>query len=101
MPKSEDLDTCSSCGVLLTEEHYYGCPIRKNELKEKPISNPADKNFQTRSEETGSNYFDSLKDALEYAEKNESVWKISFSVGKERVRLERTTADEWIYSPIM
>lgn len=43
--------------------------------------------FQTRSEETGLRFFSSLKDAMEAAEKDSTIWKISFSVGEERVRL--------------
>lgn len=44
--------------------------------------------FQTRSEENGLQFFSSLKDALNTAEKDQSIWKISFSLPNgERVRL--------------
>lgn len=44
--------------------------------------------FQTRSEESGLQFFSSLKDALNEAEKDKSIWKISFSLPNgERVRL--------------
>lgn len=48
--------------------------------------------FQTRSEESGLQFFSSLRDALNTAEKDQSIWKISFSLPNgERVRLVRTT----------
>ena len=44
--------------------------------------------FQTRSEDTGTNYFSSLAEALEEAFNDRTVWKISFSLPNgERVRL--------------
>jgi len=47
--------------------------------------------FQTRSENSGIVQWETLKDAMKAAEKDDSIWKISFSVGKERVRLVRQT----------
>ena len=55
--------------------------------------------FQTRSEENGMGYFSTLASAMEAAEKDPTIWKISFVVGKESVRLVRTGA-VWIYEPI-
>lgn len=55
--------------------------------------------FQTRSEENGIRSFSTLASAMEAAEKDPTIWKISFVVGKENVRLVRTGA-VWIYEPI-
>jgi hypothetical protein len=44
---------------------------------------------QTRSEENGLKFFKTIKEAVKEAEKDITVWKISFSIGKERVRLVR------------
>lgn len=60
-----------------------------------------DKPFQTRSETHGLRSFETLSDALTAAKEDESIWKISFTVGKEMVRLLRTTGDEWVYEPIL
>lgn len=64
---------------------------------------------QTRSEETGLNQFNSIKEAMEAAHKDSTIWKVSFSVGNERVRLIkqvlRSSANVsivwWKYEPIM
>jgi len=50
---------------------------------------------QTRSEETGLKFHKTIREALDYAEKDKTVWKISFSIGKERVRLVR--GQKYIY----
>lgn len=42
-----------------------------------------DKNVQTRSEETGVNYVTSVKEAIDSAKQDTSIWKISFSLGNE------------------
>lgn len=56
--------------------------------------------FQTRSEENGLQFFSSLKDALNTAEKDQSIWKISFSLPNgERVRLVRIV--EWKYEWVL
>ncbi len=45
-------------------------------------------NYQTRSEENGLEYFETLKEAIEYSKKDPTVWKISFwSASHERIRL--------------
>ena len=41
-------------------------------------------NFQTRSETTGLNYFNTLAEALKAAEKDDTIWKISFSISENR-----------------
>jgi hypothetical protein len=48
---------------------------------------------QTRSEETGLKFHKTIREALDYAEKDKTVWKISFSSGKERVRLVKDNED--------
>jgi len=46
--------------------------------------------FQTRSEENGLKYFESLKLAMAEALNDDSVWKISFPISAhERIRLVR------------
>jgi len=51
---------------------------------------------QTRSEDTGLGTFYSLEGALDRAKKDPTIWKISFSFGKERVILERTFDGHWV-----
>jgi len=44
---------------------------------------------QTRSEETGLGRFKTIAEGLAHMGKDQSVWKLSFSLGNERVILER------------
>jgi hypothetical protein len=48
--------------------------------------------FQTRSEETGIILHRSMNDALNHADEDKSVWKISFTTPdtNERIRLVKT-----------
>ena len=48
--------------------------------------------FQTRSELTGINLYDSFNSALNAAEKDKTIWKISYTTPdtKERIRLIKT-----------
>lgn len=69
------------------------------------------KEIQTRSEELGVEYFETVTQAMEYASRNPSVWKISFSLlSGERVRLvkrdmySKKVIDEndlWIYESVL
>lgn len=54
---------------------------------------------QTRSEENGLRQFNSIKEAMEHAKKDSSVWKISFSVGDEQIRLVKKD-NQFVYEPI-
>jgi hypothetical protein len=45
--------------------------------------------FQARSEENGIRSFSTLASAMEAAEKDPTIWKISFVVGKEIIRIIR------------
>jgi len=66
---------------------------------------------QTRSEENGLKFFKTVKEAFEEANKDKTVWKISFSVGEERVRLvrymmenpdgQKQISNYWNYEPII
>jgi hypothetical protein len=56
--------------------------------------------FQTRSEENGMGYFSSLASAMEAAEEDPTIWKISFVVGKESIRLVRKDLG-WLYEPLL
>lgn len=57
--------------------------------------------FQTRSEDNGFQYFPTLKQALENAEKDETVWKISFSTQSgERVRLILSIDGDWVFEAL-
>ena len=51
--------------------------------------------FYTNSEEHGLVVYNSFRDALKQANKDPTVWKISFDVGDERVRLVRY-GEHWI-----
>ena len=56
---------------------------------------------QTRSEKNGIDFHKSIRAALDAADKDKTIWKISFSVGKERVRLvrckyKRLEVEEWV-----
>lgn len=63
---------------------------------------------QTRSEDTGLQHFASVRDAIEAAERDETIWKISFNLGAERIRLVKQTLYSsahvkvfwWKYEPI-
>lgn len=60
---------------------------------------------QTRSEENGLAEFSTLKEAFVYASKDQSIWKISFTIDTgERVRLvsqeNSRTEKVWIYETI-
>ena len=54
---------------------------------------------QTRDYDGSLVFFNTITEALAYAETNAEVWKISFRAGKEQVRLLRKD-NEWVYSPI-
>ena len=54
---------------------------------------------QTRSEDGGLKFFASLNDAMDYANSDKTVWKVSFSVGEDRVRLVKE-GDSWVYRPL-
>jgi hypothetical protein len=65
--------------------------------------------IQTRSEETGIEFFDTLEEAMDHAEKDKTVWKISFSLDGEAVRFVRKIDNKeyvgkytsaWAYEPI-
>lgn len=56
--------------------------------------------YQTRSEENGCQYHQSFEEALNAAEKDKTIWKISFSSGKSRIRLVKNS-EGWIYEPIL
>lgn len=58
--------------------------------------------YQTRSEMNGINFHHSLRDAIEEAKKDLTIWKISWSQpNAERIRLVRFDNKLWIYEPIM
>lgn len=63
---------------------------------------------QTRSEENGIQTFNTLKEAMQHASKDRTVWKISFGLpSNERVRLIRiyeppcNRNHEWVYESIL
>lgn len=58
---------------------------------------------QTRSEENGLVESPSLKDAFDEAEKDKTIWKISFSLDNgERARQEDSVIGEvWIYESLI
>ena len=59
-----------------------------------------DKPFQTRSEENGLRGFDTLPEAKEAAEKDRTIWKISFWDNQTRIRLVKDASDRWHDVPL-
>lgn len=60
--------------------------------------------FQTRSEKTGLDNHPTFEQAHVAALEDVTIWKISFSIGEERVRLLRFGTDTeplWKYEPIL
>jgi hypothetical protein len=55
---------------------------------------------QTRSQNGGLQNFTTIKEAMKHAWNNKDVWKISFAVGNECVRLTRNEDGYWMYDPI-
>lgn len=51
------------------------------------------KNVQTRNQDGALRYFDSVREALECARKDKSIWKISFPREGEQIRLIRNSED--------
>lgn len=59
--------------------------------------------YQTRSEENGLAYHDTFGQAWKAAVSDPTIWKISFAVEEERIRLVRgvdALCDYWRYEPI-
>lgn len=58
--------------------------------------------IQTRSETTGLAYFDSLKKAIDAADKDNTIWKISWTITEtnERVRLVKDINGAWFFSTL-
>ena len=60
-----------------------------------------DQPVQTRSEVTGIQTFETLREAMKVANTDTTIWKISFPMGNgERVRLIRRESGQWVYEPI-
>ena len=53
-------------------------------------------NFQTRDESGCLNYFDTFSEAYDFAKKDLSVWKISFAIGPDRIRLVREGSESFV-----
>ena len=64
-----------------------------NKMSEDPIE------IQTRNEAGELKFFQTLREARDEAMRDKTVWKISFSLGEERVRLVRY-GEAWMYEPI-
>lgn len=58
------------------------------------------KEYQTRSEQSGIIQHSSLHDAFLYAEKDTSVWKISWEESGDRIRLVKIN-NGWKYEPLV
>lgn len=57
--------------------------------------------FQVRSEETGIREFNTFGEAAIEAEKDQTIWKLSFTlVTGERIRLVRYENKQWRYEPL-
>jgi hypothetical protein len=58
--------------------------------------------YQTRSEEHGINYFHTLEEAIEAAEHDKTIWKISYTDERnERVRLVKQKDMTWVHEPLL
>lgn len=56
---------------------------------------------QCRSEITGLSFYESVKDAVLAAEKDKTIWKVSFTSDTgEYIRLTRD-GGRWVYDPII
>jgi hypothetical protein len=55
---------------------------------------------QTRSEENGIEIYSSVEEAMNAAREDPSIWKISFPVGADRIRLIRKN-NEWVYESLI
>jgi len=57
---------------------------------------------QTRNDRGELKYFNSLREAFEYANEHRDVWKVSFDFGHERVRLVRDEeySSQFVYDPL-
>ena len=58
---------------------------------------------QVRSEETGIREYPTVLEAFNAAEDDKTIWKISFSLGEERVRFIRdeNQLDNWRHEPLI
>jgi predicted DNA binding CopG/RHH family protein len=94
---NQDLEKCMHPGSIELDEN-------KKCLSKKTTDDDSDSEFevQTRSETTGLEFFKTVKEAFEHAEKDKTVRKICFSIGEEDVRLIRTRlGGDWSYEPIL
>lgn len=59
--------------------------------------------FQTRSEKTGLDYFRNMRDAMNAAFYDRSIWKISFDAKNgDRIRLVRINdSNNWMYEELL
>jgi hypothetical protein len=57
--------------------------------------------FQTRSEKSGVRFHDTFERALDFAQEDKEVWKISFTIPdtRERVRFVRTDSG-WVLEDV-
>lgn len=69
-----------------------------------------DQMIQTRSETNGLGQFNTLQEAIEASKKDKTIWKISFTLNGERVRMVRqhlngvgakVATNSWEYEPIV
>jgi hypothetical protein len=65
----------------------------------------SEKEVQVSNSDVGLLFFDTIKEAMKYANAHNSAWKLNFSFGEERVRLvkHREAYDNfpyWVYEPI-
>jgi hypothetical protein len=57
---------------------------------------------QTRSEDTGLCHFSTVEEAMQYTEKDATIWKVSWSMPNgERVRLILNIDGEWVFDNVM
>lgn len=57
-------------------------------------------NFQVRHDNGAIEHYPSMRDAYRAALKDKTIWKISFTVGNERIRLLREGGADFSYDPI-
>jgi hypothetical protein len=86
------------CEVCRAEINIYEVGYKKV-LKSKCGGEKGRVEVQTRNEEGSLCFFPTLKEALDHAKKDKTVWKVSFSLGEERVRLIRRD-EKWVLEQI-
>lgn len=58
-------------------------------------------NIQTRSETNGLRFFKTADEAIEAAEQDPTIWKISYSFDEKRIRLVKDDSGRWVREDLL